>query len=98
MTLHQKVTGPRVPDRAARKRIIFVLNTGFPWQMLLQHMGCSPEVTYERRLRDWREAGVWDQVHREPSDRLGVTDCFDRSQSSLDPPTVPAKRASTHRL
>ena len=45
---------PRVPDRAALTGIIFVLQTGIPWEYLPPEMGCGSGVTCWRRLRDWQ--------------------------------------------
>jgi transposase len=42
---------PRVPDRAALTGILFVLQSGIPWEMLPQEMGCGSGMTCWRRLR-----------------------------------------------
>ena len=55
---------PRVSDRAALTGILFVLRTGLPWEYLPMEMGCGSGMTCWRRLRDWQEAGVWDELHR----------------------------------
>jgi transposase len=52
---------PRVTDRAALTGIIFVLKSGIPWEMLPQEMGCGSGSTCWRRLRNWEEAGVWEE-------------------------------------
>ena len=50
---------PRVDDRAALKGILFVLETGIPWGMLPQEMGCGSGTTRWRRLKEWpRSRGV----------------------------------------
>ena len=49
---------PRVPDRAALTGILFVLQSGIPWEMLPQEMGCGSGTTCWRRLKEWHEAGV----------------------------------------
>ena len=51
-----------MPDRAALTGILFALHSGIPWEMLPQQMGCGSDTTGWRRLRDWREAGVWDRI------------------------------------
>ena len=43
---------PRVPDRAALARIIYVLKSGIPWGMLPKELGFGSGVTCWRRLRD----------------------------------------------
>ena len=62
---------PRVEDRAALTGIVFVLKSGIPWEMLPKGMGCGSGLTCWRRLRDWQEAGVWEELHRVLLNRLG---------------------------
>ena len=53
--------GPRkrtVSDEAALNGILFVLQTGIPWEDLPQSMGFGSGMTCWRRLRDWQAAGV----------------------------------------
>ena len=85
---------PRVEDRAALSGIIFVLKSGIPWEMLPQEMGCGSGSTCWRRLRDWQEAGVWEDLHRGLLDRLGEADRIDWERASLDSASVPAKRGA----
>ena len=85
---------PRVEDRAALSGIIFVLKSGIPWEMLPQEMGCGSGSTCWRRLRDWQEAGVWEDLHRVLLDRLGEADRIDWERASLDSASVPAKRGA----
>jgi len=49
---------PRISNRAALAGILFVLQTGIPWEMLPQEMGCGSGMTCWRRLRDGQGAGV----------------------------------------
>ena len=83
---------PRVPDRAALAGIIFVLKSGIFWEMLPKEMGCGSGSTCWRRLRDWQEAGVWEELHRALLDRLGEADRIEWERASLDSASVPAKR------
>jgi transposase len=85
---------PRVPDRACLTGIIFVLKSGIPWEMLPQELGCGSGMTCWRRLRDWREAGVWDALHHALLDRLGAADRIDWSRAALDSASIPAKRGA----
>ena len=82
---------PRVSDRAALTGILFVLQSGIPWEMLPQEMGCGSGVTCWRRLRDWHQAGVWERLHQALLDRLGLADQIDWSRACLDSRLVPAK-------
>jgi transposase len=85
---------PRVEDRAALTGVIFVLKSGIPWEMLPKEMGCGSGSTCWRRLRDWQEAGVWEELHRVLLDRLGEADRIDWERASLDSASVPAKRGA----
>lgn len=81
---------PRVEDRATLTGILFVLKTGIPWEMLPEEMGCGSGMTCWRRLRDWQEAGVWEQLHRVLLERLAQADQIDWSRVSIDSGSVPA--------
>jgi transposase len=85
---------PRLDDRAALAGIVFVLKSGIPWEMLPKEMGCGSGSTCWRRLRDWQEAGVWEELHRALLDRLGEADRIDWERASLDSASVPAKRGA----
>ncbi len=78
-------------NRKALAGILFVLQSGIPWAMLPQEMGCGCGMTCWRRLRDWQAAGVWARLHRVLLDRLGRANAVDWSRCSLDSASVPAK-------
>ena len=86
---------PRVDDRAALTGILFVLKSGIPWEMLPQEMGCGSGMTCWRRLKEWNEAGVWENLHHELLDRLGKADEIDWHRASLDSASVPAPGGAT---
>jgi transposase len=81
---------PRIDDRAALTGILFVLKSGIPWEMLPQEMGCGSGMTCWRRLKEWNEAGVWEELHRTLLGRLGKADEIDWERASLDSASVPA--------
>ncbi len=83
---------PRVSDRAALTGILFVLQTGTPWELLPRELGCGSGMTCWRRLRDWQRAGVWERLHQELLHRLQHTEKLDWSRASLDSASVAAKR------
>src|SRR5829696_5223610 len=83
---------PRVEDRGALAGIISVLKSGIPWEMLPKEMGSGS--TCWRRLRDWQEAGVWEELHRVLLGLLGKADRIDWERASLDSASVPAKRGA----
>jgi transposase len=56
--------GPkRLDNRKVLSGILFVLYTGIPWEFLPQELGFGSGMTCCRRLRDWRQAGVGQQLH-----------------------------------
>src|SRR3972149_6177918 len=67
---------PTVPNRQALTGILYVLKTGVPWEDLPREMGCGSGMTCWRRLHDWQEAGVWQDIldvflnHLQRADRL----------------------------
>ena len=85
---------PRIDERAALTGIIFVLKSGIPWEMLPQEMGCGSGMTCWRRLQEWHEAGVWEELHRVLLDRLGEADQIDFSRASVDSASVAATRGA----
>src|SRR5215218_9795452 len=86
---------PPVDDRACLTGIVFVLQSGIPWEMLPQEMGCGCGMTCWRRLRDWQKAGVWAELHRALLDRLGRANAIDWRRCSLDSASVAAKRGAS---
>ena len=82
---------PPVEDRAAPTGILFVLESGIPREMLPREMGRGCGMGCRRRLRDWRQAGIWRAFHRTLLDRLGRAGLIDWSRCSLDSASLPAK-------
>lgn len=85
----------RVPDRAARTGIRFVLKRGNPWEMLPQELGTGSGMTRWRRLRDWQASAVWDRPHRARLDHFGERDGIDWSRARIDSASVPARRGAS---
>ena len=54
---------PRLSDRKCLAGIVFVLRHGIGWEHRPQELGCGSGMTCWRRLRQWQEAGVWQQLH-----------------------------------
>src|SRR6266536_1396549 len=52
----------RIDDRKVLSGILFVLQTGIPWEYLPKEMGCGSGMTCWRRLKEWQEAGVWQRL------------------------------------
>jgi transposase len=60
-----------IPDRACFAAIMFMARTSTPWRLLpAQELGCGSPATVWRRLTEWANAGVFDQLHLEVLDGL----------------------------
>lgn len=53
----------RLERRRAMCGILFELYTGIRREFLPQELAFDSGMTCRRRLRDWKEAGVWQQLH-----------------------------------
>jgi transposase len=80
----RKTGRPRVPDRAGLTGILFVLQTGIPWEYLPKEMGCGSGMTCWRRLHDWQAAGAWKKIHRVLLEGLHQADQIDWSRAVVD--------------
>src|SRR5688572_3139388 len=49
--------------RQALTGILFVLKTGLNWNDLPRELGCGSGSRCRRRLQEWQQAGVWQQLH-----------------------------------
>ena len=81
---------PPKPNRAVLKGILFVLQSGIPWEMLPPEMGCGCGMTCWRRLQAWQQAGVWQKLHHVLLNRLGQADQIDWSRAAMDASSVAA--------
>ena len=94
---------PPVPNCNALTGILFVLKTGIPWEDVPQEMGWGCGMTCWRRLRDWQEAGVWQDILHILLNRLQAADRIDWSRAVVDSSSVRAvfggrRRARTLRI
>ena len=80
----------RLRDRPALTGILFVLKSGIPWEMLPQEMECGSGMTCWRRLRDWQEAGVWQNLHELLLAKLREADQIDWSRAVVDSASIRA--------
>ena len=72
--------------------------TSTPWRLLpARELGCGSPATVWRRLTEWANAGVFDQLHLEVLDRLGIAGGLDWSRASVDTMSVRARRRSYRR-
>src|SRR5215213_5306819 len=82
-----------IPDRACLAAIVFMTRTSTPWRLLpARELGCGSPATCWRRLTEWVNAGVFDQLHLQVLDRLGEQGELDWSRASVDSMSVRAKR------
>jgi transposase len=90
--IHGRTGRPRTSDREVLEGIAFVLSTGIGWAKLPGELGYGSGWTCWRRLHEWAEAGVFDQLHTAVLHRLGEQGQLDWSRASLDSVSVRAKR------
>jgi transposase len=64
--------------------ILFVLQTGIPWEYLPQEMGCGSGMTCWRRLRGWQQQGAWLRLHELLLAKLHEADRIKWSRAALD--------------
>jgi len=74
----------RLDNRKVLSGILFVLYTGIPWEFLPQELGFGSGMTCWRRLRDWQEAGVWQQLHEALLAELNAAGALDWSRAVID--------------
>lgn len=77
-------------DRATLTGILFVLQSGIPWEMLPKEMGCGSGMSCWRRLRAWQEAGVWERLHELLLAHLRKADAIDWSRCIVDSSSIRA--------
>jgi transposase len=85
-----------IPDRNCFAAIVYMARTSTPWRLLpARELGCGSPATCWRRLNEWANAGVFDQLHLEVLDRLGAGSGLDWSRASVDTMSVRARRGGT---
>jgi transposase len=80
----------RLDNRRVLTGILFILQTGLPWDWLPKEMGCGSGMTCWRRARDWQQAGVWDKLHRVLLSKLRNAHQLDFSRVIADSSSVRA--------
>ena len=65
-----------------------------PKKKLPTELGYGSGVTCWRRMREWADAGLFDQLHRAVLDRLGEQAAIDWSRAVVDAASVRAKKGA----
>jgi transposase len=87
----------RLDDRAALQGILFVLHTGIAWRHLPLELGFGSGSTCYRRLVEWQEAGVWEQLHGLLLAELRAAGEIEWSRAVADSSHVQAKKGAPKR-
>jgi len=84
----------RIDDRRVLTGILFVLKTGIAWEHLPKELGCGSGMTCWRRLHEWQQQGVWQQLHETLLARLREADKLDWSRAVVDSSFLPALKGA----
>ena len=87
----------RLDDRKVLCGILFVLYTGIPWEFLPQELRFGSGMTCWRRLRDWHQAGVFQQLHEALLAELNAAGALDWSRAVIDSSHVRAVKGGPKR-
>ena len=82
----------RIDDRKTLQGILFVLYTGIQWEFLPQELGFGSGPTCWRRLAEWQQAGVWDELQQVLLAKLHAAGQLDFSRAVVDSSQIQAKR------
>jgi transposase len=80
---------PPADNRTVLTAILFVLKTGIGWEDLPLEVGCSYK-TCKRRLVEWTELGIWQELHALLLAKLQGAEQIDWSRALLDSGTIKA--------
>ena len=85
----------RSSDRAALEGILFVARTGIGWNQLPTALFGASGATCRRRLAEWQEAGVWQQLHEQVLVELRSAGKLDLSIALVDASHLRALKGGT---
>jgi transposase len=83
---------PRAEDRRTLNGILWVLRSGARWKDLPPKYGSRS--TCHRRLQEWQDQGVWEQIPLKLLSTLDSQAKLDWSQAFLDGSFVPGKKGA----
>jgi len=85
----------RADDRAALEGILYVVRTGIGWNRLPTTLFGASGATCWRRLAEWQEAGVWQQLHETLLAELRAAGLLDLSAMLVDSTHLRALKGGT---
>lgn len=85
----------RVDNRAALEGILFVVRTGMRWNDLPTAMFGASGATCWRRLKEWHEAGAWQQLHEILLAELRAAGLLDLAHAVVDSSHLRALKGGT---
>jgi transposase len=71
---------------------LYVLYTGTAWTHLPAELGFGSGVTCWRRLDEWQQAGVWEQLHAVLLSRLRAAGKIEWERAIADSSQIQAKK------
>ena len=83
---------PRAEDRRTLNGILWVLRSGARWKDLPPKYGSRS--TCHRRLQEWQDQGVWEQIRLKFLSTLDSQAKLDGSRAFLDGSFVPGKKGA----
>ena len=89
---HKRRGRPRADDRRTLNGILWVLRSGARWKDLPPRYGSRS--TCHRRLQEWQDQGVWEQIRLKLLSTLDTQAKLDWRQAFLDGSFVPAKKGA----
>jgi transposase len=87
----------RADDRAALEGIRYVIRTGIGWNRLPTALFGASGATCWRRLTEWHEAGVWQQLHERLLAELWAAGMLDLSAALVDSTICVPSKGEPHR-
>ena len=88
----------RLDDRKVLSGTLFVLYTGIPREFLPRELGFGSGMTCWRRLRDWHQAGVWQQPYEALLAELNGAGALDWSKAVIGSSYVRAMKGGPKRV
>ena len=85
----------RVDNRAALEGILFVISTGMRWNDLPTTTFGVSGATCWRRLKEWHQAGVWQQLHEAVLAELRGAGLLDLAHAVVDSSHLRALKGGT---